>query len=78
MLYRKQLDSFQFSSKRPGWVVLQTAAIQLCSHQKKHRPLQLTQLEVGNTANFGIDPIPSNYRASIANTNTFYLKIPDH
>ena len=39
---------------------------------------------MGDTANFGIDSIPSNYRASIADTDTdtdtdtFYLKIPDH
>ena len=35
---------------------------------------------VGDTANFGIDPIPSNYRVSIADTDTdtFYLKIHDH
>ena len=34
----------------------------------------------GNIAHFGIDPIPSNYRTSIADTDTdnFYLKIPDH
>ena len=34
---------------------------------------------VGDTANFGIDPIPSKYRASIADTDTdtFNLKIPD-
>ena len=34
---------------------------------------------VGDTANFGIDPIPSKYRASIAHTDTdtFNLKIPD-
>ena len=38
------------------------------------------KLRVGDTANFGIDSIPSNYRVSIADTdtNTFYLKIPDH
>ena len=41
-------------------------------------------LGVGDTANFGIDLIPSKYRASIADTNTdtdtdtFHLKIPDH
>ena len=38
-------------------------------------------LGVGDTATFGIDPIPSKYRASIADTDTdtdiFYLKIPD-
>ena len=35
---------------------------------------------VGNTANFGIDLISSNYRASTADTDTdtFYLKIIDH
>ncbi len=29
---------------------------------------------VCDTANFGIDPIPSKYRASIADTNTCHLK----
>ena len=28
------------------------------------------RVRVGNTANFGIDPIPSNYRASIADSDT--------
>ena len=39
-----------------------------------------SKLGVGKTADFGIDPIPSDYRASIADTDTdtFYLKIPDH
>ena len=34
---------------------------------------------MGDTANFGIDLIPSKYRASIVDTDTdtFYLKIPD-
>ena len=38
-------------------------------------------LAVGDTAHFGIGRIPSNYRASIADTDTdttFYLKIRDH
>ena len=39
-------------------------------------------LGMGDTANFGIDPIPSKYRAIIADTdndtNSFYLKISDH
>ena len=37
-------------------------------------------LGLGDTANFGIDPIPSKYRAGTADTNTdtFYWKIPDH
>ena len=37
-------------------------------------------IRVGDTANFGIYPIPSDYRASIANTDTdtFHSKIPDH
>ena len=37
---------------------------------------------MGDTANFGINPKPSNYSASIADTNTdtdtFSLKITDH
>jgi len=31
-------------------------------------------LGVGDTAKCGIDPIPSKYRASIADTDTFYLE----
>ena len=42
--------------------------------------LNQQKLRVGDTENFGVDPIPSNYRASIADTNTdtdtFCLKIP--
>ena len=30
----------------------------------------ISKVRVGDTAHFGIDPIPSNYRTSIADTNT--------
>ena len=42
------------------------------------------ELGVGDTGNFGIDLIPSKYRASIADadadtdTDTFYMKCNDH
>ena len=32
--------------------------------------IELLTLGVGDTANFGIDPIPTKYRASIADTDT--------
>ena len=45
----------------------------------RRRRRRRRRLGVGDNANFGIDPIPSKYRASITDTDTdtFYLKIPD-